>query len=92
MNLGEKLRELRLQKNLTQLDVANDLNISQQTYSRYEIGRYPDIETLKMLAEYFNVSADYLLDISKNTIDKNELNKFIQKIENELTELKNFIK
>lgn len=56
-----KLKELRGKK--TQLQVANDLNISIKNLSNYEVERTePDIETLIKLADYYNVSLDYLCD------------------------------
>ena len=56
-----KLKELRGKK--TQLQVANDLNISIKNLSNYEVERTePDIETLIKLADYFDVSLDYLCD------------------------------
>lgn len=55
------IKTLRKQLNKTQQDIANDLNISRQNYSRYESENVePDIKTLKNLADYFNVSLDYL--------------------------------
>ncbi len=56
------LKEIRKRKGLTQLEVAEQLNLSVQAYSNYEIGRRePDFETLKKLADLFNVSIDYIL-------------------------------
>lgn len=56
------LKQLRKFNNLTQLQVANAIGISQRTYSNYEIGtREPDINTIIKLADYFNVTIDYLL-------------------------------
>lgn len=56
------LREIRIQKNYSQLKVAMDLNISRETISYYENGkRNPDLETLVMLSKYFKVSIDYLI-------------------------------
>lgn len=58
----KKLIELRKEKKLTQSDLAAVLGISRQAYSNYEAGkRQPDNETMLKLAEYFNVSVDYLL-------------------------------
>lgn len=58
----KKLIELRKEKKLTQSDLAVVLGISRQAYSNYEAGkRQPDNETMLKLAEYFNVSVDYLL-------------------------------
>lgn len=57
-----RLKELRNQKNITQLKLAMDLNMSQNTISRYETGeREAGYKELIMLADYFDVSIDYLL-------------------------------
>ena len=57
-----RLKELRKAKNLSQLKLAMDLNMNQNSISRYETGeRQADYETLIKLAEYFGVSVDYLL-------------------------------
>ena len=59
----DRLRYLRLHQELSQGEVASRLNIVQTTYSRYERGqREPDFATLKKIANFFNVSIDYLLD------------------------------
>jgi transcriptional regulator with XRE-family HTH domain len=59
---GDRLRELRQQKNLTQEEAAKFLNISRGTYAHYEINkRQPDFRTLEKLADFFGVSTDYLL-------------------------------
>ena len=65
MRLGTRLREIRAARNLTQKDIADQLNISRSTYAHYELGsREPDIETLKRISAILNVSLDY---ISGNT-------------------------
>lgn len=57
------LRAIRKKKNLNQLKVAFDLNISREALSHYENGkRSPDIEMLRRLSEYFGVSIDYLVN------------------------------
>lgn len=62
-----KLKELR--KNKTQNEIAKALGITQRTYSNYEAGnRQPDQDTLIKIADYFNVSVDYLLGRTE-TID-----------------------
>ncbi len=56
------LYEIRNKKGYSQLKVAMDLNMSRESISYYENGkRSPDIETLLILSEYFNVSVDYLI-------------------------------
>ena len=57
-----RLKFLREQKKLTQLKVAIDLNMSQNTVSRYESGeREPGIAELIKFADYYGVSVDYIL-------------------------------
>lgn len=56
------LKEIRKQKNLNQLKVALDLNISREALSHYENGkREPSLEMLVKMSEYFNVSINYLI-------------------------------
>ena len=58
-----RLKELRKKKGLSQQRLAMELNVNQNTISRYETGeREADYNTLIMLADYFNVSVDYLLE------------------------------
>ena len=57
-----RLRELRKSKKISQLKLAIDLNMNQNTISRYEnMEREADYETLIKFADYFGVSLDYLL-------------------------------
>lgn len=57
-----RLKELRKKKNISQLKLAMDLNMNQNTISRYEnLEREADYETLVKFADYFDVSLDYLL-------------------------------
>ena len=58
----ERLRKVRTNKNLTQVDMANLLNMSDRGYQKYEYGTSePNISTLIALADYFDVSLDYLV-------------------------------
>ena len=62
--MGERLRELRCEHNLTQKQIAESLGISIRAYSHYEMGdREPSIEVIKLLCKLFNVSSDYLLGL-----------------------------
>lgn len=59
---AERLKELRKEKGLTQSQVGVHLGMSQQNYHRWEVGeRSPSGETLINLADYFDVSIDYLV-------------------------------
>ncbi|MDR3209888.1 MAG: helix-turn-helix domain-containing protein [Oscillospiraceae bacterium] len=64
MNIGETIRRLRREKNLTQERFAEYLNVSPQAVSRWETdAAYPDITTIPVLASFFGVTADTLLGI-----------------------------
>lgn len=57
-----RLKELRKQNKLNQTDIAKILQIEQNTYSKYEIGKAePNISNLIKLADYYQVSIDYLV-------------------------------
>lgn len=57
-----RLKALRMQKKLTHQDMADFLGITRQGYSKYENGQsQPDIDTINKLAQFFNVTTDYLL-------------------------------
>lgn len=58
----ENIRKLRIDRGLTQAQLASILNIRQNTYSQYEVGtlNYP-VEALLKLADFYGVSVDYLL-------------------------------
>lgn len=67
----QRLKSLRLEKKLTQQNMADFLGITRQGYAKYEKGMSePDNKTLDKLANYFNVSTDFLL----GRTNKKELN------------------
>jgi Predicted transcriptional regulators len=62
MTMGDRLRELRLRKNLSQEEVARQIGITRSAYSHYEINnRQPVYDTLIKLSSYFDVSLDYII-------------------------------
>ena len=64
-----RLKELRKMRNISQLKLALDLNMNQNSISRYESGvREADYATLIRFADYFNVSIDYLLERTDNPV------------------------
>ena len=63
---AQRIIELRKERNLTQLDLAKALAVSQRTVSYWEKGsRECDFNTLIKIAKYFNVSTDYLLGLTE---------------------------
>lgn len=63
----EIIRELRIDKDKTQLEIAELLQTDQSYYSKYERGiRALPIEHLITLCKYYNVSSDYILGLPKN--------------------------
>ncbi len=57
-----RLKELRIERELTQTKLAQDLNISRHSITNWEMGRaFPDINMLMKLATYFDVTIDYLV-------------------------------
>lgn len=62
-----RLKELRENKKISQLKIAMDLGMNQNSISRYENGvREADNTTLVLFADYFDVSVDYLLERTDN--------------------------
>ena len=84
-----RLKELRKQKHISQTDLAKALNMKQTTISSYEKGKtQPPIEVLIDIANYFNVSLDYLLERQyENKIDLASLSKTKQNIIKMVTQL-----
>ena len=64
MAFSDKLKKLRMKKGMKQSELADILHLRQSSISDYENNRStPNPETIKKIAEYFNVSANYLLDM-----------------------------
>ena len=69
LNIGENLRRLRREKDLTQEQLAELLGVTFQSVSRWETGAtYPDIELLPVMAELFGVSMERLLGVEKEKL------------------------
>lgn len=66
MTVGERLKSLRIDQDKTQADIAKVLKTEQSYYAKYENGIRPlPIDRLATLCEYYGVSADYVLGLSK---------------------------
>lgn len=83
-NLGERLFELRKKKNLSQEEVAEKLNVTRQTVSKWETNQStPDFDKIVPLCELYEISADELLKGEKNTIETENNNNTYKIEENE---------
>lgn len=67
MKYNERIRAIREDSDMTQQQIADILHVGQRTYSDYESGktRIP-VDSLILLAKYYNVSMDYISGISNN--------------------------
>ena len=84
---AERLKSLRKEQNLTQEKIAEKLNISRGSYAQWETERtQPSSKSLETLANFFNVSTDYLLG---NTDNKNST-KFEDDLEESLNTARAF--
>lgn len=71
MEIGLKIKKARLEKKLTQENVAKILNVSRSTISSWEVGRsYPDLDNLVSISDLYDVSLDNLLREDTNMIKK----------------------
>ncbi|HIR23807.1 MAG TPA: helix-turn-helix transcriptional regulator [Candidatus Scatosoma pullicola] len=62
MSIGKKIRELRLEHNLLQRELAKEIHIAPNTLSQFETGQAnPSYEVLSLIADFFQCSTDYLL-------------------------------
>lgn len=84
MMIGNKIRDLRKEKKLSQNELGKSIGVSQTTVTAWETGRAEPASTyIKKLADFFNVSADYLLGRPEKKISSEE---------QETKDLKNFLK
>ena len=68
VDLGNRLKTLRLRKGLSQKELARQVGVTKSTISAYEKGdRKPPYENLVLLARIFHVSTDYLLGATRNS-------------------------
>ena len=68
MEIGTRIKELRNSRRIKQETFAFDIGVSVQTVSRWENNiNYPDVSMLPILASYFKVTTDYLLDVKGET-------------------------
>lgn len=77
----ERLKQLRLDHDLKQSEVAEKIGVSVQSYSAYENGREPNFATLALISKYFGVTTDFLLGLTD--VKKPETRDFLLEFEDE---------
>ena len=86
MNLGEKIKELRLKNNMTQDDLASKCYVTRNAVSKWENDKgYPNIESIKLLCKCFNITIDELLSDEINDEVVKELTVEVIKNDTKLT-------
>lgn len=64
MDIGKRIKELRLEKNISQMQLSIATGLSQSAIARWELGKSePTASAIVILANYFNESTDYLLGV-----------------------------
>lgn len=77
MNIGEKIRQARIDAGVTQTELAERIGAYQKDVSRWENGeRTPSLEAFAKICRALNVSADALLEIGNSKVVENELDSY----------------
>lgn len=72
--IGERIQYLREEKKMTQQELADKLHISKSSLASYEQNaRKPSVETIVALAKYFNVTSDYILELTNKPLSLDTL-------------------
>lgn len=89
-----RIREMREDRDLRQVDVAQATGIDQKTLSNYETGRTnPDSYAIVRLAEFFGVSCDYLLGVTDRSIrDTEDALRELEEIKGRIAVVERFLK
>ena len=71
MTIAEKIKQLRKDNNMTQEDLAEKLNVSRQTISKWETNiTIPDADNIVAISKLFNITTDELLDYKVEAVQK----------------------
>ena len=91
--MASRLKALREDRDLRQIDVANATGIDQRTLSNYETEKTnPDSYAIIRLAEFYGVSCDYLLGVTDvNIVNMRDLSAELEKISNRLDTLRKYL-
>ena len=81
LNIGETVKYLRKQKDITQEELADVLGVSYQSVSRWECGTcYPDMELLPVISEFFGVTVDTLLGVNEK-IEQSKVDQYLKRFQ-----------
>lgn len=81
LNVGEIIKHLRKEKDITQDELADILGVSCQSVSRWECGMcYPDMELLPVISAFFGVTVDKLLGVNEK-IEQNKVNEYLKRFQ-----------
>ncbi len=81
LNIGETIKHLRKERDITQDELADILGVSYQSVSRWECGMcYPDMELLPVISDFFGVTADKLLGVDER-IEQNKVNQYLTRFQ-----------
>lgn len=81
LSIGENIKLFRKAKDITQEQLAEMLNVSSQSVSRWELDIcYPDMELLPMLAEIFEITVDKLLGVD-NIAEKKKVDEYLNRFQ-----------
>ncbi len=91
--MSNRIKELREDRDLRQIDVAQHTGIDQRTLSNYETGKTnPDSYAIVNLAKFYGVSCDYLLGVSdQNILDMQDVAEELKKISDRINALQRYI-
>lgn len=85
LNIGENIKQLRKERNITQDELAEILGVSFQSVSRWENGTcYPDLELLPTIADFFGITVDNLLGVNE-AIEQEKVNKYLDDFQNAIS-------
>lgn len=92
--IKNRIRDLREDMDLRQIDVSEATGIDQKTLSNYETGKTnPDSYSIIRLAEFFGVTTDYLIGYSNSNLQTNrDVIKKLEEMEQQIKELKRLLK
>lgn len=81
LNIGDTIKYLRKEKDITQDELADVLGISNQSVSRWECGMcYPDMELLPLISEFFGVTVDNLLGVDEK-VEQNKVEQYLKRFQ-----------